>query len=512
MKSEIKSFRDLIVWQKSSNLATLIYGITNDFPKSEMYGLTSQMRRAVVSVSSNIAEGFKRNSRKEKVQFYTMAYGSLSELESQIDISKNLHYLLESQYQTIIEAINEASRLLDGIIRATNRTHNDRFFSPAISVLLAVAISVFYIQYSIFPTAPAGAVSSVRLFFIPENSEVVAGDIIKSDIWVDTQGNTINAVDISVSYDSMVELLSAEKNDSILNLWVEEPSFSDTTRRAKFTGGRTGGFEGRGIIGQLYWRNENAGGKATLGFDESSVVLLNDGLGTPAELERRQSDYNILAKGEGLLNLSSASHPDENKWYNQPFVRLSWPTIEGAIYSYLVTRDPAQLPDDTLDEPVGNIKLSDLTDGVYYFKLKQKKLGEEGWSSVVSRQIKIDKTPPEFIEAKISRDSELVQNKYFASFAANDKASIARYEIIEGDSAPEPILQPPFILKNQDRSVAVTIRAIDAAGNYKDIIIPALTWWQRPSIILYVKIGLIVGLALIAAVIIIVIIRRKKSI
>src|SRR3989338_10426288 len=133
-----------------------------------------------------------------------------------------------------------------------------------------ISLSTIFVFSYYFVISYASAAAPVQLFFIPENADVAAGDIIKSDIWLDTQGNSINAVDITVSYDQAVEVLSAEKNDSILNLWVEEPSFSDTTRRAKFTGGRTGGFEGRGIIGQLYWRNENAGGKATLGFDESS--------------------------------------------------------------------------------------------------------------------------------------------------------------------------------------------------------------------------------------------------
>ena len=479
MQSKIKSFRDLIVWQKAKDLAIILYKETNQFSREEVYGLTSQMRRAVISISSNIAEGFKRNSNKEKIQFYTTAYGSLAELESQAEISHDLQYLSDQSYQIIINSINETARLLDGILARTQSSPPGSFSRNNSLIVLLVFVSAFFVLSSLFLTAPAGAVSPVRLFFIPENSDIVAGDIVKSDVWIDTQGNIINAVDISVSYDDSVELLSVEKNDSILNLWVSDPSFSDTTRRVKFTGGRTGGFEGRGVIGQLYWRSENAGEKSMLGFDELSVVLLTDGEGTKAGLETRQSDYNILAKGEGALNLSSPSHPDENKWYSNPFVRLSWPTIDGAVYSYLVTRDTTQMPDDTADEPVGNIKLKELTDGVYYFKLKEKKAVAD-WSGTVSRQIKMDKTPPEFIEAKISRDPKFVQNKYFASFAANDKTSgIARYEIIEGGNPAEPVLQPPFILKNQKRSVDIIIRAIDAAGNYKDIRLPALPWWQR---------------------------------
>ena len=85
-----KSFRDLIVWQKSRDLAVLTYKLTEKFPQSEIYGLTSQMRRAVISISSNIAESYHRFHKKEKNQFLAIAFGSGSELESQVDISKVL--------------------------------------------------------------------------------------------------------------------------------------------------------------------------------------------------------------------------------------------------------------------------------------------------------------------------------------------------------------------------------------------------------------------------------------
>ena len=85
-----KSFRDLIVWQKSRDLTIVIYKITNNFPQSELYGLTSQMRRAAISISSNIAESYNRFHNKEKKQFLAVAFGSGSELESQLEIAKIL--------------------------------------------------------------------------------------------------------------------------------------------------------------------------------------------------------------------------------------------------------------------------------------------------------------------------------------------------------------------------------------------------------------------------------------
>ncbi|OGY88927.1 MAG: hypothetical protein A3B30_04495 [Candidatus Komeilibacteria bacterium RIFCSPLOWO2_01_FULL_52_15] len=85
-----KSFKDLIVWQKAKQLAVLIYKLTESFPKSELYGLTNQMRRAAISISSNIAESYHRFHKKEKQQMLAIAFGSGSELESQIEIAKVL--------------------------------------------------------------------------------------------------------------------------------------------------------------------------------------------------------------------------------------------------------------------------------------------------------------------------------------------------------------------------------------------------------------------------------------
>ena len=106
-----KSFKDLIVWQKSRDLAVAVYKLTENFPKSEIYGLTNQMRRAAVSISSNIAESYHRFHSKEKRQFLMIAFGSGSELESQIEIAKVLYPNLD--YAKIEELLSETMKILN---------------------------------------------------------------------------------------------------------------------------------------------------------------------------------------------------------------------------------------------------------------------------------------------------------------------------------------------------------------------------------------------------------------
>ena len=113
--NKIKNFSDLIVYKEAHKLVLMIYQITKNFPKEERYGLIDQMRRAVVSITSNIAEGFSRNTIKDKYQFYTMALGSLLELQSQLLISKDLNYLGEQYFYQISEQIILVRKLLLGL-------------------------------------------------------------------------------------------------------------------------------------------------------------------------------------------------------------------------------------------------------------------------------------------------------------------------------------------------------------------------------------------------------------
>ena len=112
-----KTHKDLILWQKSIDFVNTIYSITATFPRSEIYGLTSQIRRAAVSVPSNIAEGHARHSKKELIQFLYIAPGSLAELETQILIAKNRNFIKHEDYEKIINDLTELSKMTISLIR-----------------------------------------------------------------------------------------------------------------------------------------------------------------------------------------------------------------------------------------------------------------------------------------------------------------------------------------------------------------------------------------------------------
>ena len=109
-----RRFEDLIVWQKSHALVLAIYQATRRFPKEEMYGLASQMRRAAVSVPANIAEGFKKRSHPDKVKFYNISQGSLEELRYYLILSRDLGYAGDSDLAQA--TLDEVGRMLHGLI------------------------------------------------------------------------------------------------------------------------------------------------------------------------------------------------------------------------------------------------------------------------------------------------------------------------------------------------------------------------------------------------------------
>lgn len=118
---EVRSFEDLTTWQESQNLAVAVYSITKSFPKDEQFGITSQIRRAVSSISANIAEGFGRSTTKDKLQFMTIAYGSLLETKNFIYLAEKLEYIDSVTTKNLIEQCVLCQKLINGFKRSLSK-------------------------------------------------------------------------------------------------------------------------------------------------------------------------------------------------------------------------------------------------------------------------------------------------------------------------------------------------------------------------------------------------------
>lgn len=116
-KKTIQSFTDLEVWKEGHKLVILTYKETEKFPQKEIFSLTNQMRRCVVSITSNVAEGFSRQSYKEKVQFYCIAQGSLTELQNQLLIARDVGFLTKERFKQLADQSVVVHRIMSGLIK-----------------------------------------------------------------------------------------------------------------------------------------------------------------------------------------------------------------------------------------------------------------------------------------------------------------------------------------------------------------------------------------------------------
>lgn len=119
----MSTFRDLKIWQKSMSLVTEIYELTGPFPEQEKYGLVAQIRRSAVSVPSNIAEGYGRNSSRDFNRFLSIAMGSLFEIQTQVQIARNLNYLDVKDSAHLFDLSREIERMLSSFIRSLDNEH-----------------------------------------------------------------------------------------------------------------------------------------------------------------------------------------------------------------------------------------------------------------------------------------------------------------------------------------------------------------------------------------------------
>lgn len=118
VSSKIKSFTDLHAWQVGHQLVLEIYRVTRAFPKEETFGLTNQIRRCAVSITSNIAEGFSRQSKKEKIQFNFMSLGSVTELQNQLVIARDISYIDHQTFEALAQMSISVHKLVNGLIKS----------------------------------------------------------------------------------------------------------------------------------------------------------------------------------------------------------------------------------------------------------------------------------------------------------------------------------------------------------------------------------------------------------
>jgi hypothetical protein len=317
---------------------------------------------------------------------------------------------------------------------------------------------------------------SAILYFSPARGTFFVGSTFDVSVFVDTQGNNINAVEVNLKFPpDLLQVTSPTAGTSFISIWADQPSYSNQEGFISFKGGVSppGINTSAGLVSTITFRVK-APGKAIISFLDSSKVLLADGKGTNILKTMAVGEYDlVIAPPEGP-KIFSPTHPDPNTWYRDKNPVFYWEKEEGVTdFSFSLDKDPRGIPDNIPETSLTSANFTDVGDGVWYFHLKAKK--GDAWGGVSHFPIRIDTTGPENFEIKIERAGQ----NFFASFSTFDLLSgIDHYEVsVANMSNPQALANPFFIEASSPYRIpyqssgkyVIFVRAFDKAGNFIEV-------------------------------------------
>ncbi len=374
-------------------------------------------------------------------------------------------------------------------------------------VLATLVLLPFFVGV---PTALAA-----QIYFFPSEISLSLGETAILEIRMDTEGESISAVEVIGSINSNITTIGAiEPVNTLVKVFVD---ISLTGERSfRILGGTPNGFQGTGIIGRLLIRADKTG-QAEAAFDNISKAILNTEGGTEATLKFNRA---YITVGEAVctltvrgslsrivpsgLDCSSDFAPSHRLPRNRiGELKLHWDLEEGTLYSYLVSLDPVAVPDGTPDRPegdlvwMGDITVSGLENGIYYFAVK--KVGD---NPVSHYRAMIDTIAPAWVDFKTSSEAGITGGEEFASFLAEDSLSgISRYEAKVDDQDPEEVISP-YVLPSRYKKMTIT--AYDRAGNSMEKMITAE--YGQPTLL-----DLLLGVVIILGVVVVLLLKGRMG-
>ena len=326
---------------------------------------------------------------------------------------------------------------------------------------------------------------AASLLLSPSNSKVSVGNIVSVKILVNTDGKFINNADAILRFpNDLLDVMSISKTSSIFSLWVEEPRFSNYEGSISFNGGvpNPGFFGQNGEIVSIVFKAKKQGNASIVFAD--SAVRQNDGLGTDVLTVRQSANIEIGLYPQDevpVINVNSNSvptkpivvsstHPEQDSWYSNPTVSLSWNVPSGVTsIQTLLNKSPTATPTVAYDNSVSRRTFTDLDEGVSYFHIRY--VNNIGLGQITHYKVQIDSTPPE----KFSLNIKTQENINIVTLNARDSLSGIDYYSVVIDDNPaikvkkDSLINDQYILPVQnpgDHKLKVT--AYDKAGNYVD--------------------------------------------
>lgn len=356
------------------------------------------------------------------------------------------------------------------------------------SKILHTILTLFFC-IALFPTIVFGQtqinydasklLQKVEVSVSPKSGTFVEGSTFEVPIILNTRSVNINGIEVRVNYDkNKLSIVKPSGGTSIIGVWVEPPSFDNNRGIASYVGVIPNGITtSSGIIGTITFKVIGTG-RATVGISTNSKILLNDGIGTPLQLDMGRADYNLIPKPPEGLTVYSETHPYSSEWYNNNSLVLSWEiTDDFEGFSYVLDNKPSTIPPNEITSKDNLVSFENLSDGLWYFHIRPYKKGI--WGNVSHFLVRIDTTPPAEFTPEINyvlASPVFIDRALISFFTTDNLSGISHYEVGVIDKSEATTESPvfiqtesPFQLSNISKKGAVVIvRAFDKAGNIRD--------------------------------------------
>ncbi len=346
-----------------------------------------------------------------------------------------------------------------------------------------------FAQQSSYVNVNAGELlQKADLFLSPATATIISGSTIEIPVFVNTEGQSINTVSLSVNFDpTKLALVNPSDSNSIIGIWVDPPTYSNTNGTLELSGVIPNGITTEsGLITTMTFRALTTG-QANVTISDASRILANDGQGTAVELEVGRGTYTILPQAPEGPQVFSETHPFQDTWYNNNSPVLAWNRDDGVSgFSFTLDDKPFTVPDNVIDATDTVISYPNLTDGIWYFHIKAQKDGI--WGGTTNFVIRIDTAPPAAFTPQVAIVTASNNTQALVSFFTTDDLSgIDHYEVGVVDISKSPNSSPVFVQSDSPYALAlkpldtlrVTVRAFDRAGNVRDetiTVAPPVTW------------------------------------
>lgn len=357
-----------------------------------------------------------------------------------------------------------------------------------IKTICVVFSLVCSLQYALAETTldASTLIQRVGISISPRNGSFVEGATFEVPIVIDTQGASVNGVEVRIQYDKeKFSIIRSSSGVSIIGVWVEPPKYDNTKGTASYVGVIPGGITtSAGLIGTVSFKALKTG-TGSISINSTSKVFFNDGLGTEAVVDLGKVTYTVIPKAPEGVRIHSETHPDQERWYKNTNPIFSWEKDSGVDgFSYIIDTNPTTIPDNVTEGDQVSTSVENLKDGVWYFHIKASKKGV--WGSTGHFSVKIDTTPPvEFTpQTNYLVAASVLVERTLVFFSTVDAASgIDHYEVGIIDKTQPVTTSPVFVQAespfqvplNKDGNLQVIVRAVDKAENIRDVSISVKT-------------------------------------